>query len=153
HQARDPPRRGATMKALALVLALASAAQADEGWEAFRDVAAVLTSPRCIACHVPGDAPLQFDATRPHAMNVKRGADGRGTPALRCRTCHQDANLDVPHAPPGAADGRPPPPSKRMAWLGLALPALCETLKDPARNGGKDLAALEEHLRTDAIVI
>jgi len=122
------------------------------GWRAFEDVVAVLQSPRCISCHVPGDAPLQGSDGHRHTMNVKRGADGRGTPALRCTTCHQDANNDALHAPPGAPDWRLPPPAMRMAWLGLAPTALCETLKDPARNGGRDLSALEAHLRDDAIV-
>jgi len=40
----------------------------------------------------------------------------------------------------------------RMAWQGLRTEELCESLKDPARNGGRSLAALEEHLRSDAIV-
>ena len=134
-----------------LVTFLAVAARAD-GWRAFEEMASVLTGPRCINCHVPDDAPLQGDELRRHDMNVKRGGDGRGTPALHCSTCHQIENTDVAHAPPGAKDWRLPPPKSRMAWLGLTPSALCESLKDPARNGGRSLAALEEHLRNDAIV-
>ncbi len=124
----------------------------ERGWQAFEAVAAVLQSPRCLACHIAGDSPLQGDDGHRHAMNVKRGVDGRGTPALRCTTCHQDANTETAHAPPGAPDWRLPPPDTRMAWQGLAPAAVCEALKDPARNGGRDLAALEAHLRDDAIV-
>jgi hypothetical protein len=122
------------------------------GWHAFEEVVAVLQSPRCVNCHVPGGAPLQGDDGHGHTMNVKRGSDGRGTPALRCMTCHQDANNDALRAPPGAPDWRLPPPTMRMAWQGLAPAAVCEVLKDPAHNGGRDLVALEDHLRHDAIV-
>lgn len=139
----------------ALAIALASCpappvAPRADGWPAFEAIAAVLQSPRCASCHVAGDAPLQAGAA--HAMNVKRGADGRGTPALRCRACHQDANSDAPHAPPGAPDWRLPPPATPMAWQGLDAEALCRLITDPARNGGRDLAALEAHLRDDPLV-
>jgi len=135
-----------------LVIGLWAADARADGWSAFAEIASVLTCPRCISCHVPGDAPLQGDGGRPHNMNVKRGVDGSGTPALRCSTCHQTENSEAVHAPPGAPDWRLPPPRMRMAWLGLGTEALCQSLKDPARNGGRSLAALEEHLRSDAIV-
>lgn len=137
--------------ALALAIGLAAVpAHADDGWSAFVAVASVLQSPRCLACHVPGDTPLQDGHL--HTMNVKRGRDGRGSSVLRCTTCHQPQNSELPHAPPGAPDWRLPPPNQKMAWQGLGLTALCEALKDPARNGGRNLAQLEDHLRTDAIV-
>ena len=141
------------LAALAVVFAAARAgAGAGQGWSAFQEVAAVLQSPRCLSCHVAGDAPLQASATRPHAMNIKRGADGRGTAAQRCGNCHQDRNAELPHSPPGAPGWRLPPPAMRMAWQGLSAGELCSVLKDPARNGGKDLAALEEHVRRDPLV-
>jgi len=40
----------------------------------------------------------------------------------------------------------------RMAWQGLGAEALCVMLKDPARNDGRSLAALEAHLRDDPLV-
>ncbi len=146
----------AAMTAIACGAAPRPAAEAPperaRGWTAFLEVASVLQSPRCLGCHVPGDTPLQGDGGQVHAMNVKRGADGRGTPALRCTACHQAENAELPHAPPGAPDWRLPPPEMKMAWLGLDAGALCESLKDPGRNGGKTLAALAEHLRHDALV-
>ena len=119
---------------------------------AFSVVASVLTSPRCLNCHVPGDSPLQGDGGTPHNMNVKRGPDGRGTPAMRCTNCHQDQNPTTVHAPPGRPDWRLPPPDKRMAWQGLSVGEICRTLKDPARNGGKTPDQLIEHVRDDRIV-
>ncbi len=147
---------GLAMTAVACGAARAPAAERPpdpaRGWQAFLEVASVLQSPRCLGCHVPGDTPLQGDHGQVHAMNVKRGVDGRGTPALRCTACHQTESPEHPHAPPGAPDWRLPPPDMKMAWLGLHPDALCESLKDPARNGGKTLAAIEDHLRHDALV-
>ena len=87
---------------------------------AFRDIAAVLMSRRCVNCHVPGDAPLQRDEGHPHIMRIKRGVDGRGTPAVRCRACHQSTNASAESGPPGADDWRLPPPRMRMAWHALS---------------------------------
>ena len=119
---------------------------------AFSVVASVLTSPRCLNCHVPGDSPLQGDSGTPHNMNVKRGPDGRGTPAMRCSNCHQDQNSTILHAPPGRPDWRLPPPDMRMAWQGLSVGEICRALKDSARNGGKTPNQLIEHVRDDRIV-
>ncbi len=122
------------------------------GVSAFRDVASVLVSPRCLNCHVPGQSPLQGDDSRPHNMNVKRGADGRGSPAMRCTNCHQSANSEFAHAPPGAPDWRLPAPDSPLAWQGLTTGQLCRAIKDPTKNGGRDLASLREHVTSDPFV-
>ena len=120
---------------------------------AFSAVASVLTSPRCVNCHIPGDSPLQGDAGTPHHMKVKRGPDGRGTPAMRCTNCHQAENSMTSHAPPGAPNWRLPPPSMRMAWQGLSTGELCRTLKDPMKNGGLSLPQLIEHFQNERLVL
>jgi hypothetical protein len=119
---------------------------------AFSVVASVLTSPRCLNCHVAGESPLQGDSGTPHNMNVKRGPDGRGTAGMRCTNCHQEQNSSQLHAPPGRPDWRLPPPAMRMAWQGLTVGDICRALKDPATNGGKSPAQLIEHVRQDLIV-
>lgn len=124
----------------------------DESVRAFRVVASVLTSPRCLNCHIPGDSPLQSDAGVAHNMNVKRGPDGRGTPAMRCTNCHQEENSSQLHGPPGSPDWRLPPPTMRMAWQGLSIGDLCRTLKDPEKNGNKSAPQLIEHVRDDRLV-
>lgn len=125
----------------------------DTSRRAFEHVTAVLSSPRCANCHIPGESPLQGDMGRPHAMRVRRGADGRGTAAMRCTNCHQDASLPVAHAPPGAPDWRLPPPATRMAWKGLTAGDQCRMLKDTSRNGNKTLTQLLEHVRHDRLVL
>lgn len=130
-------------------------AQATNGADsirAFSAVVSVLTSPRCLNCHVPNEGPLQGDDNHPHTMNVKRGPDGRGTPAMRCTNCHQDTNSQFLHAPPGRPDWRLPPPSMPLVWKGLSIAGICRSLQNPATNGGKSTAELIEHVRDDPFV-
>lgn len=124
----------------------------EAGIRAFREVAAVLTSPRCLNCHVPGNSPLQGDDNHVHNMMVARGADGKGTPAMRCSNCHQESNVSTPHAPPGAGEWRMPAAATPMAWQGLTSTQLCRVLVDPATNGKRSLADLVEHVASDKIV-
>lgn len=119
---------------------------------AFSAVASVLTSPRCLNCHVPNEGPLQGDDNHSHTMNVKRGPDGRGTPAMRCTNCHQDTNSRYLHAPPGRPDWRLPPPSMPLVWKGLSIAGICRSLKNPATNGGMSTAQLIEHVTHDPFV-
>ncbi len=124
---------------------------------AFAAVKAVLQSPRCVNCHPAGDAPLQGDDSHVHLQNVRRGEDGMGVPGLGCAACHGQANPPPsygPHAPPGVATAwRLPPADMKMVFEGVGGRALCEQLKDPQRNGHKDLAELVEHVSSDTIVL
>ncbi|HXO18544.1 MAG TPA: hypothetical protein VOA87_01325 [Thermoanaerobaculia bacterium] len=129
---------------------------ADTGLAAFATVQTVLQHPRCQNCHIPGDAPLQLDAGVPHTQNIVRGTAGIGVPGLRCTTCHADANPPAsygPHTPPGAPGWHLPPPERKMVFIGMSGADLCATIKDPKRNGGKDLAALLEHVSHDKLVL
>lgn len=38
------------------------------------------------------------------------------------------------------------------AWQGKTLTEICEQIKDPARNGGKDMAQLVQHMGEDSLV-
>lgn len=123
---------------------------------AFDTVQTVLQHPRCQNCHIPGDSPLQLDAGVAHAQNVQRGPDGKGVPGLPCATCHAESNPPAsygPHMPPGAPNWHLPPPERKMVFIGLSKADLCATVKDPQRNGGKDLAALLEHVSHDKLVL
>lgn len=123
---------------------------------AFATVQQVLQHPRCQNCHIPGDAPLQTDAGFVHAQNVKRGVDGKGAPGLPCSTCHGDANPPASygaHVPPGAPNWHLPPADQKMVFIDLPAAELCAVLKDPKRNGGKDLPALVKHVKDDALVL
>jgi len=124
--------------------------------EAFATVEKVMQHPRCANCHIAGDAPLQYDSQTPHTMNVVRGPDGHGAKTLECSTCHGEANLPDsygPHAPPGAPHWSLPPPEHKMAWMGVPPGQLCAIIKDQNSNGGRDFAALIEHVDHDKLVL
>jgi hypothetical protein len=127
----------------------------EQGIAAFETVKAVLQHPRCQNCHIPGDAPLQFDQGLPHTMSVVRGPDGGGAPGLTCATCHGAANPPEAwgrHMPPGAPSWKLPPREHKMVFIGLSSGDLCRQLKDRTQNGGRDLAALLHHVADDELV-
>jgi len=133
-----------------------SAEQRAQALAAFATVQQVFQHPRCQNCHIPGDAPLQFDAGVRHAMGVMRGAEGHGAPGLPCATCHAESNPPAsygPNAPPGAPHWRLPPPEHKMAWIGLSRSQLCATIKSKKANGGRDFAALDKHVSEDKLVL
>ncbi len=115
----------------------------------FQEAGKVLTHPRCVNCHPRGDQPTQTDAMRPHQPIVVRGADGHGVPALQCSTCHHNTNFD-PARVPGDPQWHLAP--REMAWQGFSVGEICRQIKDPARNGGKDLAAIVHHSAEDHLV-
>jgi len=134
-------------------LALAQDSKHAEGVHAFRDIARVLTSPRCLNCHVSGNRPLQGDDNHVHNMRVTRGTDGAGgTPVTRCSNCHQDANVTTPHGPPGAAGWRMPSAAVPLIWKGLTTAQVCQALKDPKTNGAFSPEHLIEHAASDHFI-
>ena len=125
------------------------------GIAAFETVRAVLQDPRCQNCHPAGDAPLQGDDGHAHTQNVRRGPAGRGMVGEECSTCHGGANPPGnygAHVPPGATEGwHMPPPEMKLVFVGVAPRALCEQIRNPTTNGGKDMAALRAHLDTPLV--
>lgn len=114
----------------------------------FEEAGKVLQHPRCVNCHPAGDRPLQMNV-RPHEPLVVRGPDGFGAAGMRCTTCHGAENYD-PAGVPGHPRWHLAP--IEMAWEGKTLGYICEQVKDPARNGGKDMAELVEHMAHDSLV-
>jgi hypothetical protein len=129
---------------LALGLALAQTPS-----DPFATIYRAFESPRCRNCHPAGDAPLQFDDGRAHAMNITRRSEKNGLP---CATCHRDKNGTRPGQPPGAPSWRLPPAQTPMVFEGKSPAELCAQLKDPAQTGGRDIAALIAHVEKDPLV-
>lgn len=134
------------------------AAQPDRaaGLQAFARIERVLLHPRCLNCHVP-DAPLQGNDSHVHYPPIQRGVDGRGAAPMQCSVCHSTHNSPLKHAPPGLdTDGKPgwhmPPANMKMSWFGLSGERLCKVFRDPKTNGGRSLAAIEQHMATDHLV-
>lgn len=120
--------------------------------QAFLQVYKVLTSPRCQNCHPAGDAPLQGDDSHPHLQNVVRGKDGHGVYGMRCATCHQSANLQGDHMPPGNPKWSLPAPEHKMVFVGRSAGELCSQLKDPKQNGNRNLQQIYDHVSADDLV-
>ncbi|HVV82047.1 MAG TPA: hypothetical protein VHE35_03165 [Kofleriaceae bacterium] len=134
----------------------AADAQRVAGLAAFETVRGVLQHPRCQNCHPDGDAPLQGDDGHVHSQHVLRGPTGTGEVGEECTTCHGPANPPSNyglHIPPGVSVGwHMPAPEQKLVFVGRTPHDLCEQIKDPARNGGKDLAALRAHLDTPLVL-
>jgi hypothetical protein len=115
----------------------------------FEEVGKVMLHPRCLNCHPASDQPTQTEQMQPHRPPVQRGATGFGVPGMPCSTCHHDANFDAARVP-GHPQWHLAPRS--MAWAGHSLGEICAQIKDRARNGGRDLAAVVRHMSDDSLV-
>lgn len=122
----------------------------------FGEVAKVLTGPRCMNCHPAGDQPLQGSDHHVHRPEVKRGPENSGVPGLPCASCHTEHNFPLAI---GEAGYQSIPGHQRwalapieMAWEGKSVGEICRQIKDPARNGGRDLPLLLDHLAHDDLV-
>ncbi len=135
-------------------LAQASASH-DRALRAFEVVRSVLQHPRCQNCHIAGDSPFQDDRETPHDQGIVRGPTGRGAAGNECSSCHQKTNLPAAygeHAPPGSPGWRLPPPETKMIFNGLSPGELCRNLKDRRATGGRTLAKVREHIRSNGQV-
>ncbi len=116
----------------------------------------VFSHPRCSNCHTADDHPRWVDAktgaVKFHGMNVKRGSDesGFGNPGLRCTTCHANSNGVRKGTPPGAPNWHLAP--VEMVWFEQSSAQICAQIKDPARNGGRTLEAVADHVLKDPLV-
>ena len=120
----------------------------------FNEAAKVIMSPRCVNCHPNGRSPTQGEDLHRHVPFMDARAGGHGPSGLHCVACHQAKNVSTQGAGirsiPGHGHWSLAPAS--MAWQGKTLKEVCEQLKDPARNGGRNLAKIREHMATDGLV-
>jgi hypothetical protein len=121
----------------------------------FSEAAKVIMNPRCMNCHPKTDSPLQGNDQHAHMPPVSRGDSGVGVAGAPCSTCHSERNFTLSEK----ASYRSIPGHPRwglapieMAWEGKSVGEICVQLKDPARNGGRDLALLQEHFAKDDLV-
>jgi alcohol dehydrogenase (cytochrome c) len=115
------------------------------------------------------DYPRQADDRHPHYYLVLRGPerdklgrlDNKGAPFGRCDTCHGTENnpkTGIPGAENEEGTSAWHLAPAEMAWESVpGVPftgaELCAQLKDPARNGGRDLEALLDHVEKDTLVL
>lgn len=115
----------------------------------FTEAGKVLQHPRCVNCHPAGNRPTQGDDEHPHQPLVVRGDGDLGAVGMRCFTCHGQSNYDPAHVP-GHPQWHMAP--IEMAWQKKSLAEICQQIKDPERNGGKDMTALIHHMAEDSLV-
>lgn len=120
----------------------------------FEEAGRVIAHPRCVNCHPATERPLQLDSGRPHQPPVFGAASGMGSPSMPCTACHGRENFTLVGTRTGSIPGHPKwhLAPLEMAWEGKTLGAICRQIKDPGRNGGKDLAAILEHMAHDDLV-
>ncbi|MBN9683068.1 Isoquinoline 1-oxidoreductase subunit [Corallococcus sp. NCSPR001] len=120
----------------------------------FVEAGRVIAHPRCTNCHPPDGRPRQGMSQQAHVPAVVGGEEGHGVPGLPCTACHQAANTPTVGATVASIPGNPKwaLAPVEMAWIGRSLGEICEQLKDPKRNGGKDLAAIQHHMAEDVLV-
>ncbi|ETX30871.1 hypothetical protein [Roseivivax isoporae] len=119
----------------------------------FEEMLKVIEHPRCLNCHPVNGGPTQGDDMTPHMPPVVRGDADFGAPGMFCTTCHGTQNVAFVTGD-GSIPGHEPwalaPVS--MGWQGLSGAEICAQLKDPERNGDRDLAELHEHMAEDGLV-
>jgi hypothetical protein len=113
--------------------------------KAFMEVYKVLMSPRCMNCHPSGDVPLQGDNSQLHNGLPKRGKDGKGLYAMKCKNCHQSTNQEGLNKPPGHPNWHLPPANMKMVFQGRTANQLARQLVNPKTNGNKSLQQLMKH--------
>jgi hypothetical protein len=120
----------------------------------FNEMGRVILSPRCMNCHPAQRRPTQGNDRHSHVPFMEAGADGHGLPGLHCKACHGATNVrtfgtTVQSIPGDPHWGLAP---AEMAWQGKSLGQICSQIKDMARNGGRSLAQIHEHMAHDHLV-
>lgn len=147
----EPASASQALKAPAEFQSIANSAERSRA--IFSEIAKVITHPRCMNCHPAGDHPLQSDDQHDHMPPVWR-AETRHFEAS-CSGCHTTRNTTLrDSASYQSIPGHPrwgfAPLS--MAWQNKSVGDICRQLKDVKLNGGRDLAALQEHIAKDDLV-
>jgi hypothetical protein len=121
----------------------------------FTEAAKVIMGPRCMNCHPAGEHPTQGNDMHEHRPPAFRGDGGVGVAGMMCGTCHTERNYTLHE---GASYQSIPGHPRwglapvEMAWQGKSVGDICRQIKDPARNGGRDLKLLHDHMATDDVV-
>lgn len=120
----------------------------------FIEAGKVITHPRCLNCHPSLREPTQGDNRQAHVPPINAGESGMGPPGLTCMGCHGAKNVKASGTRFRSIPGHQPwlLAPRSMAWQGLSLREICEQLKDPARNGNRDLEKISEHMSKDGLV-
>lgn len=134
----------------------------DQALAAWEKIYAVASHPRCSNCHVgASNRPMwsgpSYGKTQVHGMNVNAGESRIGAETIPCATCHTTKSTDwenanaTAHAAPRVAMAWQLAPVE-AEWFGKSSDEVCNQLRDPARNGGRDFMDIAGHLDHDLIL-
>lgn len=130
----------------------------EAGLDSWSRIYEVTSHPRCANCHVGADnIPMwsgpSYGQARPHGMNVNAGDSRIGVEYVQCSACHayRDGANDLPHAAPQVAMNWQLAPVE-AEWFGKSSVEICNQLRDPDRNGGRDFNEIASHLDHDLIL-
>lgn len=128
----------------------------DEGLDAWDRIHGVASHPRCVNCHVGEDnIPVwsgpSYGDRRAHGMAINAGESRIGAGSLSCNACHQTSTVpqELPHAAPRLGMDWQLAPVE-FQWIDRTSTEICQQMRDPERNGGRDAAGLVEHILHDA---
>ena len=114
-------------------------------WRCSRRRARSSCSPRCLNCHPAGDRPRAGRrACIRTSRRYVRGDDDFGASRACAAHMPRPGQLRSRPASPAIPNGMLAP--IEMAWIGKSLGEICEQIKDPARNGGKSMEQIVEHM-------
>ena len=130
-----------------------------DGIEAWNRIYGVLSHPRCINCHVGADNTPRWrteasNDDRVHGMAINAGPDRIGSETILCNACHQVSRKPntVPHSAPHTGMVWRLAPVD-FEWVDKPSGDICNQVRDPSRNGGRDGPGLIEHILHDADVV
>jgi hypothetical protein len=150
--AADSPPQGLALKPVSAFASISD--QRARSVALFTEAGKVIQSPRCLNCHPVTRQPTQGDDLHPHVPFMTAGQSDHGAAGLPCKSCHGGTNVATLSSSMPAMPGNPrwglAPAS--MAWQGKSLGEICLQMKDTARNGGRTLAAIHEHVAADPLV-
>jgi hypothetical protein len=124
----------------------------EESKQAFAEAYKVFMHPRCLNCHPAGDVPFQGDSFALHTQGVKRGPDGKGLYAMKCKNCHQDTHTPGQNMPPGHPNWHLPPADRKMVFEGKTPRQLAMAFKDPKFTGFNSMDKFLHHIEDDTLV-
>ena len=130
-----------------------------EGLDAWARIYEVASHPRCSNCHVGADnIPMwsgpSYGKPRRHGMNINAGESRIGAEYILCETCHatrESGANDAPHMAPQVTMTWQLAPVEAH-WFGKSSDEICTQLRDPERNGDRDMLDLAQHLEHDEIL-
>ncbi|MGV6801800.1 MAG: hypothetical protein ACWA5L_07755 [bacterium] len=127
-----------------------------QGLQAWQRLYEVVSHPRCANCHtgeenIPMWSGPSYGQPRRHGMNINADPSRAGIEYIPCSTCHITSSTEnnIAHAAPHTGLPWMLAPVE-FEWFGKDSASICQQIRNPDRNGGRDGAGLVDHILHDA---